>query len=166
MTIYNIDDRLRELDERLSEAFDEDTGEILDEELVNAIMDEISALDVAREKKIEGALLMRQEALEEAASIANEIKRLTAAKKQRERRADRLKNYAEMALAGEKFKTDMISVSYRKSEAVEITDETSLPVNFWKVKKEPMKTEIKKAIKRGEDVAGAVLVKKMNMIIK
>ena len=166
MTIYEIDDRLRELEEKLLDGYDADTGEIIDENLVNSVMDEINGLDMARNEKIEGALLIRQECQAEAESLSNEIKRLTAMKKQRERRADRLKDYAKRNLAGEKFKTDRISVTYRKSESVDIEEGTIIPDEYVRVKVEANKTELKKALKDGIIIRGVTLKQNTNMIIK
>jgi hypothetical protein len=166
LTIYDIDDRLRELEYELTEAYDEDTGEILNEERASAVMAEMDALDMARDKKIEGALLLRQELLEEKASLDNEIKRLTARKKKRDRRAERLKDYVTTALGGEKFKTDKISVSYRKSESVDIAEGAEIPDEYVRVKVEANKTELKKALKSGVKIQGVTLKQNVNMIIK
>ena len=81
MTIYEIDDRIRECEGALMDAVDEETGEITDEELAQRLNKELAALDVARERKIEGACLLRREALASAEAIAAEIQRLTRMKK-------------------------------------------------------------------------------------
>lgn len=60
-----------------------------------------------------------------------------------------------------------IKLFFRKSEAVEITDQTKIPDQFleWK---DPVvsKTKIKEALKVGEEVPGAHLVTRQNLQIK
>ena len=60
-----------------------------------------------------------------------------------------------------------MKLSYRKSEVVEVYDETKIPKEFIKVetKETPMKAEIKKAIKNGAIVEGATVVTKNNLTI-
>ena len=57
-------------------------------------------------------------------------------------------------------------ISYRKSEKVNIIDETKIPKAFLKVKTEPNLTEIKNAIKDGKKVKGAEIVTNLNLQIK
>ena len=58
--------------------------------------------------------------------------------------------------------------SYLRSESVEILDEEVLDRKWVKIKETatPDKVAIKKALKAGEDVSGAVLVEKRNLQIK
>lgn len=67
-----------------------------------------------------------------------------------------------------KVQAGLFTVSTRKSEAVEILDETKIPVYLITEKHTftPNKTEIKKAIKSGKEVFGAVLKEGESVIIK
>lgn len=67
-----------------------------------------------------------------------------------------------------KVQAGLFTVSTRKSEAVEILDETKIPVYLMTEKHTftPNKTEIKKAIKSGKEVFGAVLKEGESVIIK
>ena len=70
-------------------------------------------------------------------------------------------------LNGENFKTDRVTVSYRKSEAIELEDKICVPDKYF-VPQEPKldKTGLKKAIKAGEEFGGVHLVERQNMSIK
>lgn len=87
---------------------------------------------------------------------------------QAEKRAESLKKWVAMALNGEKFSTSKVSVSWRSSEAVEyVGNVTDLPAEYIKVKDpEVDKMALKKALKAGEVIEGASLIKRQNMQIK
>lgn len=59
-------------------------------------------------------------------------------------------------------------MSYRRSEAVEVFDESLIPEDYIKisVKKAPDKTAIKAILKSGGEVAGCVLRENRNLQIK
>ena len=66
------------------------------------------------------------------------------------------------------MQTEINELSYRKSEAVVLTDEAVIPDEY---KKEKLtvsidKTEIKKALKAGTEVPGAVIEVRQNLQIK
>ena len=67
-----------------------------------------------------------------------------------------------------KIKSETLQLSFRKSESVEVFDESLVDEKFKKVKTEISldKTAIKNAIKNGEDVQGAKIVEKNNLQIK
>jgi hypothetical protein len=67
-----------------------------------------------------------------------------------------------------KIETDFGTFSFRKSESVDIENATLIPKEFTTTKIEiyPDKTAIKKAIKEGKIVPGAVLLQKQNLQIK
>jgi hypothetical protein len=107
----------------------------------------------------------------EVDTITNEIKRLQERKKAKEKTVERLKTNVTGAMRiFEKHKIDspLISLSLRKSEAVEIQDENVIPKEYVveKVTYSPDKTAIKKAIKSGIEVEGAVIVENQNLQIK
>ena len=66
------------------------------------------------------------------------------------------------------FNTELYKLSYRKSEAVEITNENALPQEFMKEKitTAPDKTAIKEAIKSWKEVPWASIITKQNLQIK
>ena len=81
-------------------------------------------------------------------------------------KAESLKRYLEMALGGEKFKTSKVSISYRKSEIIEIDEIEKLSDKFIKIEKKADKKAIKVAIKEGAEIVGARIVENNNIQIK
>ena len=67
-----------------------------------------------------------------------------------------------------KFETAKVKLSFRASEAVEITDQNEIPKDFLveKVTVAPDKAAIKAAIKNGIYIPGAEIVRKENLQIK
>ena len=64
------------------------------------------------------------------------------------------------------IKTPTLKLSFRKSEAVEVVDESLLAQQFFNYKPSIDKTAIKAAIKAGEEVAGARIVNNQNLQLK
>lgn len=69
---------------------------------------------------------------------------------------------------GKKIKTDEVSVSWRKSEAVVCGDAAFLPAQFQRVKTtiEADKKALKEALTAGEKIEGVSLETKNNLVIK
>lgn len=103
--------------------------------------------------------------------IEKEIERLTDLKKKAQKHGELFKSKLDAALQQfgiEKIETPTVKIGYRKSEAVEITDETAIPAEFIdeKVTHTISKTRLKAAIKEGRLVSGAELRTKKNIQIK
>ena len=152
---------LYEIDKDILDCVDAETGEILD-------IDKLNALEMERDAKVEAVCLWYKDTKAEAEAIGNEIKALQARKKTLDNLMERLKNYTGSALAGEKFKTSKVSVSYRKSTSVVIDDITAVPKNYFKEPKEDWisKTLIAEAFDHGVTVKGAHAEDKQSTIIK
>ena len=108
---------------------------------------------------------------EEIAKYKNAISVFTERMKALEKTQERLKNTLSdtmQSLGIVEIKGDFIKLSFRKSESVEIYNESDLPEKFVieKVTRTPDKTAIKTAIKNGEKVDGAEIVVKQNLQIK
>ena len=112
MTIYEIDNRIAGL-------VDPETGELLDYEA-------FAELQMEREAKIENMALWYKDLTAEAKAIREEEKALAERRKSAENKAERLKAYLDEALAGESYKTSRVAVSYRKSTAVEVSNEVEV----------------------------------------
>ena len=162
MKLYEIDATIeRLLDMGDGRMVDEETGEIFDQE-------ELEALEMEREKKVDQCCFFVKNCLADAKSIDEEIKRLTAKKKALENKANRTKDYLNWCLQGEKFKSTFNTIGYHKSVKVEV-DEAKLAEmdsRFLNIKTEPNKTEIKKALQSGEEINGAMLVETMSLTLK
>lgn len=151
---------LFEIDNEIMNCVDIETGEIVDAE-------KLDALQMEKEQKIENIALWIKNLTSDAEALKAEKQAFADRQKTAENKAASLKKYLSDYLAGEKYKSSKVSISFRKSEAVNILDMSKIPEQYLKVA-EPTanKTEIKNALKAGEAVAGAELVENQNIQIK
>ena len=139
---------------------DDETGEIL-----NA--DELDNLQMERQTKIEQLCLWRKNLLSDADAYKNEKESFAKKEKAARNKAESLKEYIEYTLGGEKFKTDRVTVSYRRSEVVECSNIFDVDDDYLTYKDPVLnKTKIKEAIKSGINVKGAHLVERNNIQIR
>lgn len=162
MTLYELTKQIQELSER--EWADPDTGEILDEDVANAL----NALTLERDEKIENVALWYKDTLAEAEAIKAEENKLASRRRGKERLAESLKRYLDYALAGQKFSSPRVAISFRNvvNGKTVIDDPAKIPMAFQKVVTEPIKSEISKAIKAGMDVPGAHLEDSHSVIVR
>lgn len=156
MTLYEINDAM--------DALVDENGEIVDYET-------FAALDMERDEKIENTGLLIKNSLAEADAIKAERDALKKREDAARNLADRLKEHLTRALCGEKFKSARLAISWRPSEAVEITpecEEWCREHGEYLREKPPEidKAAIKNALKQGAHVEGASLVKRQNIQIK
>ena len=160
MTLYEIDNRLQEL-------VDPETGEIADYEA-------FEALDMERNRKLENMACWIKNMKADVDGIAAEVKALQARKTAIAKRAERIAGYLQEALAGQKFETPKCSITYRNSTAVVIGDSATVVeyleshghtdcVTYAEPKID--KNELKKLL-NDEEVPGASLAKRQKMQIK
>lgn len=150
---------LYEIDQAILSLVDEN-GEVLNYEA-------FEDLQMQRERKIEGVGLWVKNLTSNAAEIREEEKALAERRKAMENKAKRLRDYLVLALAGERFETPRLRISYRKSETVEVKDVRDLAPEYVTIEApEPNKTAIKAAIKAGIHVHGAELVEHQNIQIR
>ncbi len=161
MNLYEIDNAIMEAFDR---AIDPETGEIHDDEAFGAL----NALEEERERKIEGVLLWIKNLRSDAEALKAEKQAFESRQKATERKAESLIRYISIVLSGEKFKTDRVTVSWRKTESVTYNGNVrDLPKECVREKEpEVNKTEIKKLLKAGKEISGAQIVEKMNIQIK
>ena len=154
---------LYELTEQLANfelIIDEETGEILNAE-------ELDALELERDTKIENIALWIKNLTSDAEAYKGEKDSFYAKEKAAKNKAERLKAYLESMLMGEKFKSTKVTISYRKSESLEIDPNVEIDTAYL-VYQDPKvdKMAIKAAIKAGATIEGAYLVEKQNMQIR
>lgn len=156
-TLYEIVKEIEDFEFQI----DEETGEILN-------FAELDALELEKEVKVENICLMIKNLESDAVAYKAEKNSFADKEKAATNRAERLKKYLQNMLAGEKFKSSKVSVSYRKSEAVEVIDVKYVPAEYLTITQEvkPDKKAIKEAIKKGAEIKGCMLVEKQNMSIK
>lgn len=158
MTIY-------EINEQILNCIDLETGEIID-------IDRLNDLQLERDTKIENVACWIKELKAEAEAIKAEKQTLAERQRVAENKAESLKKWLTYALDGQKFKTSKCSISYRKSEAVEVTEEglNNLMQEHNELltykAPEPNKKAIKDALKDGLSVEGVQLVQNTSTIIK
>ena len=162
MTLYELTEQIRILSEQ--EWVDPDTGEILDEDVAAAL----NTLTIDRDEKVENIGLWIKDTLAEAEAIKEEKRKLEIRQKQKERLAESLKKYLDFALAGQKFSTPRVAISFRNvvNGKTVIDDPAKIPMAFQKVVTEPIKSEISKAIKAGLEVPGAHLEDSHSIIVR
>lgn len=152
MTLYEIDQKIQSL-------VDPETGELLD-------YDAFAQLQMDREQKIENMALWVKDLAAGAKAIKEEEDNLKERRKAMENKVERLKTYLSIALDGEKFQTPKCSVTFRRTESVQIDDQEKL-VRWLEqngyddcVKyKEPevSKTEVGKLLKAGTPIPFAYI---------
>ena len=158
MTIY-------EINEGILNCIDLETGEIID-------IDKLNELQLEKDAKIENVACWIKELKAEAEAIKAEKQTLAERQKVAENKAESLKKWLAYALQGEKFKTAKCSVSFRKTESVEVTDEglNNLMKEHDELltykAPEPNKKAIKDALKDGLSVQGVRLECNTSVIIK
>lgn len=151
---------LYDINEDILSCVDMDTGEIVD-------VEKLEQLQLAFDDKVEGIALWIKNLLSDAEAIKAEKQKLAERQQQAEKKAESLKKYLSSFLAGNKFETPKVRISYRKSKAVQINDLSQLPYKYLKFS-EPTadKTKIKKALESGEELKGVELIENQNMQIK
>lgn len=159
MTIWEIDRAMEAL-------IDPETGELLDYEA-------FEQLQMGREEKIENAVLWYKNLMGDISEMRAAEVDIATRRKVKERKAEGLKRYIEQALDGGKFETARCVVSYRKSVALETSEDIGawLYENGYRdlvVPQEPRldKRGVTELLKQGIEIPGAELVERTNIQIK
>lgn len=129
--------RLYEILDEMENCIDAETGEV--------DTDKLTALQEERDTKLEGVGLWVLDLQSDIAKIKAEKNRLDERQKACERKIESLKNWLAYALAGEKLKTEKVTIGYRTSKSVIIDNIENVPAEF--VKTETVKTADKAALK-------------------
>ena len=183
-SLYQINDQVDSIMAKIQSAFDESTGEIIDEELYTESQKELDNLEIAQNDKIENIACYIKNLHSDVFALENEIKTLSQRKKVKENQLKRIKEYLANFLKFKgikKIETPKAVLSFRKSEVLEITDEEEL-LEYGKYRgdflkyREPEidKAELKKYIKLCIDIEededempkGARIVEKQNLQIR
>ena len=152
--------RLYDIDQAILKCIDVETGEVIDAE-------QLDKLQMERDEKIENVACWIKDLKAEAEALKAEKMAFAERQKVTENKMESLKKWLAYALDGQAFKTVRASVSFRMTDKVEVADIYKLDENFVRYREpEADKDAIKKAIKAGQEVAGATLVKNTSVIIK
>ena len=160
---------LYEIDQEILDCVDEETGEILD-------IEKLDALQMERERKLENVALWVKDLRAEATVVKEEADKLTARKKALDNKIESIKTWLLYALGGEKLSTPRCKVYQTHSQKLTVADEPGLihflqtlnePEKFLRLKDpELKKDEIKKALKEGTIIPGAELEETESVVIK
>ena len=160
---------LYEIDQDILDCVDMETGEILDTE-------KLDALQMERERKLEGVALWIKDMKAEAAAVKEEADKLTARKKALDNKIEGLKNWLLFALDGEKLKTPRCNVYQTHNQRVAVADEPKLisflqtleaPEKFLRMKDPEIdKTALKDSMKQGYEYEFAHLEETESVVIK
>ena len=153
---------LFQIDDAIMACIDQETGDILD-------VEKLDALEMEREKKISNTACLIKNLRADAEAIKAEKLKMGDRQKAKENLADRLENYLTNYLGGLTYEDERCAISYRKSTSTEIAEDldlSTLPDGCKKIKIEADKTAIKKALQSGEKIDGCALVVKNNIQIK
>lgn len=155
MTLYEIDKRIIDL-------IDDETGEIIDSNL-----NTFDELMMEKNNKIENVALWIKNLRADAEAYKAEAQAFVDRKKAAERKIESLTRLLEITLRGRKFKTERVQIGYRKSDSVQIDKNAKLPDEYLRFREpEPDKAALKKALKDGVEIKGARLEEKLNMQVK
>ena len=160
---------LYDIDQEILDCVDLETGEILDSA-------KLDALQMERERKLEGVALWIKDLKAEASAVKEEADKLNARKKSLDNKIDGLKQWLLYALNGEKLKTARCNVYQTHSQRLAVADEPEL-IRFLQTLKQPdrflkfpepelRKDEIKKALKEDYEIPGAALEDTESVVIK
>lgn len=158
MTLYEMNQAAINLYEMLQ-------ADEIDEQAYNDTMEGIGA-----DEKLEDYIYVIKQCEADNVAIKTEIDRLKANKEKNDKAIDRMKKAVidfMNATGQKKAKAGTFNLSLRKSESTVITDETKIPSEYL-IPQPPKvdKTAIKKAIKLGVKVDGAVIEIKESVIAK
>jgi len=149
---------------------EENGGEVNDE-----IMEDLAIRRENFQTKAEAYAKFILKLESEADQAAAEIKRIQALKKAKENTVLRLREsllaalmvFTEEDAKGiRRYETPLAKLSTRKSQSVEVLDDTAIPAEFWVIKKEVSKSTISQAIKDGAEVPGAQLRENVSLSIR
>ena len=110
---------LYDIDAAILACVDQETGEIFDPE-------QLDALQIEREQKLEGVALWIKDLKAEAEAVKAEADKLNARKKAIDNKVEGLKTWLMYALGGEKLKTPRCNVYQTHSQKVVIDDEKAM----------------------------------------
>lgn len=157
--------KLYEIEQEILACVDLETGEIIDPE-------KLEALELERDRKIEGIALWVKNLDAEAKAYKEEKDSFAQKQKVAENKAKSLKEFLSHYLDGTAFKSTKVNVSFRNSKAVDVFSMDEL-MNYDDcdsylkyAEPTPDKTAIKNAINSGVKIPGCRIVENSNIQIK
>lgn len=156
---------LYEIGYEILKCIDEETGEVLQEEL-------LQQLENKEKETLNNIGLWIKNLQAESQALKDEMDRLKKRRETAENKINNLKLYLKSYLNGRKFKSELITISYRKSESVKVDPNF---IEWAKINRidllkyeEPKanKTKIKECLMCGEEIAYVDIEETNNINIK
>lgn len=160
MKLYEIDSAIQAVYDQI----EQNEGVIPDE--LESCLD---GLKMERTAKISNILKLLKNIGSDETALEVEITLLEKKLKAVQNRKQSVKNYLAYAIGeGNKFKNEIASVYWKKSESVLCPDVSFLPLKFVreKITKEPDKVAIKEALNKGEVIQGCSIMHKSTIVVK
>ena len=152
--------KLYEINQEILDCIDLETGEIIAPE-------KLEALQIDKHEKLRNIAFVALNAAADAKAYEEQEKKFAARKRSAKATVEWAKATLAAELGGQKMKEPEFSISYRKSEAVEIADLNAVPGEF--LVPQPPKVDkagLKEAIKGGAVIDGVTIAEKKNIQIK
>lgn len=155
---------LYEISAQILDCIDVETGEVVD-------VERVAALEMALDEKVENIALWIKNLMADAEAYKREKESFAYKQKVAENKIKSLKEYLGGYLAGNKWKSDRVSISFRKSQSVEVDLQRLMAFDgadkFLRYKEpDADKTAIKEALKNGDVIPGCALVENQSIQIK
>jgi len=169
MKLYEISPEIEQLHQRMIIVANND--DLTENERDQQLQDLNNSLNQMRQeledKALDIACLIKEENAE-ADAINNEIKRLQDRKKSHTNSADFWKKYLQENIAKVKYEDGRARISWRTSKSLHIEPLAEIPEQYSRIKVEPDKTALKKAIQDGtlEPTNDIFIEEKENIQIK
>lgn len=168
MTLYSRVAELEKWEELFDSCIDEETGEIIDTDVLEELKNDLEKQIVEKSSDVVKYHKNREGLINQ---IDEEVKRLNAFKKSLKSRQENFEKYIIYCmdkLGKDKIETPNGVIKITDSEGVVIVDKEKVPAQYVTVKQEftEDKRAIKKAIKSGTKVPGAIIEKRKNISVK
>lgn len=151
---------LFEIERQIMSCVDMETEEIIDTE-------KLDQLTIERDTKIENIACWIKNLSAEAAALKEQKQAFADRQKAAENKMESLKKYLATHLNGQKFSTEKVAVSFRKTSSVNVTDMSLVPEEYLKYAEPTVdKTAVKNAIKSGVAVPGTEIAEGQSISIK
>ena len=152
--------KLYEINQEILSCIDLETGEIIAPE-------KLEALQMDKREKLRNIAFVALNAAADAKAYEEQEKKFAARKRSAKATVEWAKETLKRELGGQKMKEAEFTVSYRKSEAVEVADEAAVPNEFRIPQPDKIdRAALKAALKNGAVIAGAQIVERQNIQIK
>lgn len=139
---------------------DVSTGELIDVAALDALKMEYNT-------KVRNIACWIRNLKSDEEQLDNQEKIFRERKIAKRKKREQLESYLASVLNGKKWENEEVSVLWRKSESVEVTDQKKLSSYYLRYREpEVNKTLLKADLKAGVKLDGAVLASKLNMSVK